>query len=139
MVRASTVGCLLVGYVTLAPKYSTASRPPICSYIWLRGRMERSRLDVSQVMYWEMPSMFAVRFRCVSITPLGSPVVPDVNMISARSSGATSTGAGSGRPWIALSSSSKVISGRPRSTSFLGVKRDVNASLGAILEMTRST
>ena len=98
MVRASTVGWRLVGYVTLAPKNSTASSPPICSYMWLRGRMESRRLEVSQVMYWEMPSMLAVRFRCVSMTPLGSPVVPDVNIISARSSGSMSTCDGSGSP-----------------------------------------
>ena len=40
---------------------------------------------------------------------------------------------------MATSSSSKVISGKPRSTSFLGVKRDVKASFGEILAMTRST
>ena len=101
--------------------------------------MERSLLDVSQVMYWVMPSMLAVRFRCVSITPLGSPVVPDVNMISARSSGSMATCSGSGSPYISLSSSSKVISGRPRSVSSLGVYREVNASLGVTLETTRST
>ena len=49
---------------------------------------------MSQVMYWEMPSMLAVRLRWVSITPFGSPVVPEVNMISTRSSGAISTGEG---------------------------------------------
>ena len=38
-------------------------------------------------MYWEIPSMLAVRFRWVSMTPFGSPVVPEVNMISTRSSG----------------------------------------------------
>ena len=77
-----------------------------------------------------MPSMFAVRLRWVIITPLGSPVVPDVNMISARSLLSMGMGSGSGRPDMAASSSSKVISGTRRSTSPLGVRREVKAMLG---------
>ena len=90
-------------------------------------------------MYWDIPSMFAVRFRWVSMTPFGSPVVPEVNMISARSSGAMSTCSGWGKPWMAASNSSKVISGTPRSTSSFGVSRDVNASFGSVLDMTLET
>ena len=44
-----------------------------------------------QEMYSDIPSIFDVRFRWVSMTPFGSPVVPEVNMISARSSGSMST------------------------------------------------
>ena len=139
IVRARTVGWRLVGYVTLAPLYSTMNSPPICSYMWLRGSTDRSRLEGLQTMYWDIPSMFAVRFRWVIITPFGSPVVPEVNMISARSSGAMSTCSGWGRPWIAASNSSKVISGTPRFASSLGVNRDVKAIFGSILDMTLAT
>ena len=83
--------------------------------------------------------MFAVRFRWVSMTPFGSPVVPDVNMISARSPGSTSTSSGSGRPAIFASSSSNSTSGTSRSTSSFGVSRDVKASFGSVLDTTLAT
>ena len=83
--------------------------------------------------------MLASRFWWVSITPLGSPVVPEVNMISARSSGAISTSRGWGSPSINPSSSSKAISGMPRSTSPLGVNRDVKATAASVRDSTRST
>ena len=67
--------------------------------------MDSSLPEGSQEMYWDTPSMFAVRFRWVSMTPFGSPVVPDVNMISARSCGPMSTFSGSGKPAMAPSSS----------------------------------
>ena len=101
--------------------------------------MDRSLLEGWQEMYWDTPSIFAVRLRWVSITPFGSPVVPEVNMISARSCGWMSTSSGSGRPAMACSSSSNAISGTPRSASPFGVNLDVKASFGSVLDTTLST
>ena len=101
--------------------------------------MDSSLLDGLQEMHWIIPSIFAVRLRCVSITPFGSPVVPDVNMISARSLGAMFTSSGWGSPAMAASNSSNASSGTPRSTSPFGVNRDVKASFGSVLDTTLAT
>ena len=48
------------------------------------------RADVTTLIYDEAKSRqvaFSAKFRCVSITPLLFPVVPDVNIIVASSSG----------------------------------------------------
>ena len=42
---------------------------------------------------------FRIRLRCVSMTPLGDPVVPDVYMRTARSPGLTSATSNSGGFW----------------------------------------
>ena len=132
IVLNSVTGLRLRGYVTFAPALSGISSPPTCSNMWLSGSMDTRRYDGSPGMNWRMESRFERRFLCVSITPFGSPVVPDVNMISARPSGSSSTGDGSPRPSQSESTSSKSMVSRPSSLCTAGVTRDANISRGSV-------
>src|SRR5919199_2944573 len=63
--------------------------------MWLNGSKESSRYSGFAGNTRATPSTLAKMLPCVSTTPLGSPVVPDVNMIAAMlspSSGATGAG-----------------------------------------------
>jgi len=53
--------------------------------MWLRGRRERALVSGFRRIICSAVSTLEIRLRWVSITPLGSPVVPEVYMISARS------------------------------------------------------
>ena len=54
---------------------------------WNVGRTPKIRSSEERWKNSVQPSMFAERFRCVSMTPLGVPVVPDVNKIAMIESG----------------------------------------------------
>ena len=92
-----TDGWRLVAKVMFAPKLNAENSDPICSNMWLSGSSDSRRSDGSPGMTSRTDSRLDSRLRWVSITPLASPVVPEVNMISARSSPASSTGCGSPR------------------------------------------
>ena len=74
--------------------------------MWLSGSRFRNRIGANGRAYrWYLAisrsigTMLARMFRCVSTTPLGSAVAPDVKMISAidrRGSGAAGWGLGAG-------------------------------------------
>ena len=115
IVLKSTVAWRAVGYVMFAPERIGTRRPPICSSMWLRGRIDISRSDSLPAATCTTDAMLAVMLRWVSMTPFGSPVVPDVNITSARSSRPMSTGVGAGMSSDSASSSSKSISGTPSS------------------------
>ena len=88
-------GRRLVIYVTSAPILKGNNSPPICSNMWLRGRIDSNLSSFRPVIICPTDSRLDSRFLWVNITPFGSPVVPEVNIISATSSvftGASSTG-----------------------------------------------
>jgi hypothetical protein len=62
--------------------------------MWLNGSKESKRYSGFAGNARATPSTLARMLPCVSTTPLGSPVVPDVNMISAMLSLVRVTGAG---------------------------------------------
>ena len=78
-------------------------------------------------------------FPWVSITPFGSPVVPDVNMISATSSLETPGSGGSGNALVSCARSSNRTSGMSSASPPPGVNRETNASDGPALETTFAT
>ncbi len=92
-----TDGCRLLAKVMFAPKLNAENSDPICSNMWLSGSSDSRRNEGSPGMTLRTDSRLDSRLPRVSITPLASPVVPEVNMISARSSPASSTGCGSPR------------------------------------------
>ncbi len=107
-VRARTGGWRLVGYTTDDPAMIGASRPGFSPYMCDSGRIESSRVSGPIGTTLRSDEAFVAMLRCVSITPFGSPVVPDVNTISARESGSTS-GRGSFGPVLAWSTSDSTV------------------------------
>src|SRR5580700_5528916 len=66
----------------------------VCPNRWLSGSRFKKRIGAKGPMYlryFEIPSSMGLRFarmlRCVMMTPLGSPVAPEVKRISAVWSG----------------------------------------------------
>ena len=94
---SSSAGWRLVTKVMLAPQPRPLNSEPICSNMWLRGSSESIRNEALPGITCCTDSRLASRLRWVSSTPLASPVVPEVNMISARSSPVRNTSRGLAR------------------------------------------
>ena len=138
IVLTRMAGCRLVTKVMLAPQPRPANSDPICSNMWLSGSRLSIRNEASPGITCCTECRLAIRLPCVSSTPLASPVVPEVNMISARSSPPREAGAASGRWYIRPSRSSNRIAGRSSSASPT-IAREVNASTGSVLAVTCCT
>ena len=103
-------------------------KPAVHSKVWCIGRTERNRSwPMSTAMEQAMQS--ETMFQWVSITPFGTPVVPEVKIIAAMSSLDTlGNSCLLSSPALAISSSMDMTSG-PRSTE--GHSRDImNFGLG---------
>ena len=72
----------------------------------------------------------------VSITPFGSPVVPDVNITRNRSSAETSAAGIGSAPWARSGSDSIRITGRPSRRAGSSVWRDASTSFGPVCSTT---
>ena len=138
IVFSSIAGCRLVTKEMLAPQPRPANSDPICSNMWLSGSRLSMRNEGSPGITCCTECRLAIRLPCVSSTPLASPVVPEVNMISARSSPPRDAGGAAGRPYISPSRSSNRIAGTSSAPS-PPVAREVNASTGAVLATTWRT
>ena len=96
---------------TLGMAWQTgAITQPINPMSWYSGNQET---QVSRAPSAFSPSMtiaavFAARFPCVTITPLGSAVLPEVNWRNATSSSRTTAAAGSGPAGSRASSSLEI-------------------------------
>ena len=96
------------------------------------GMNESSRCFGPMGKICRAASAFESTLRCVSIAPLGSPVVPEVNTISARSSPSRSA-AGSGvRPLARSGSFSMSCSGMPSVSARSRVCADTIAAVARV-------
>jgi len=131
-VRARTGGWRLVGKITRAPAISGASRPGFSPYMWESGRIERRRVSRPIGTTASVVSALVVTLRWLSMTPFGSPVVPDVKTTTARLSGST-LGRGIGSRWRALSTSdSTVMTGSSSRLAAFSVGTDASTSLARV-------
>ena len=79
---------------TLPPEASGASIVTANALMWYSGSTPSTRSSADSACSAAIDSAFATRLACVSITPLGWPVVPEVYISSAVVSGDGGSGAG---------------------------------------------
>ena len=112
-VLTRTAGWRLTGYTTVFPAASGARKSQVRPNMCESGRTERRRSFAPKGKTSTRARALDATLPWVSITPFGSPVVPEVNMTSSRSSVARSA-AGSGSVARARSGSDSIrITGRP--------------------------
>src|ERR1700674_879273 len=75
-----------------APQTSGRSRFAVWGRAWKRGRTLRMASPGPACKHPKTASIWAVRFSWVSITPMGSEVVPEVNRMAAVASDDAETG-----------------------------------------------
>ncbi len=74
-------------YVICAPCASGTSRPVANSNVWCSGSTDSIPSLTPNSKIFDSSDTMNVKFRWVSITPLGLPVVPDVKISDASASG----------------------------------------------------
>ncbi len=131
-VLARTVGCRLVGYTIMAPASRGARNPGFMPYMWESGRIERIRVSVPSGTTPCSEVLFATMLRWLSMTPFGSPVLPEVNTISASAPGSVWGAGAAAAPTARSTSDSTVITGSSSRLAAFRVGIDASTSFGLV-------
>ena len=131
-VLARTDGCRLVGYTIIAPVRSGARNPGFMPYMCESGSIERIRVSLPSGTTPRSDVLFDTMLRWLSMTPFGSPVLPEVKTISASSSGSVWGRGAATAPDARSTRDSTVITGSSRRLAALSVGCDASTSLGLV-------